>query len=848
MVPNFLRWNVHIKHKIYSFSMRWFLKESIHFYEFQNSPETTGQYLSHCELPSIWNIVFLMACLIIVLVPSIARAQPRMVKGVIHDAVTAEPLGYAIVILKDRMTGTVTNQQGEFFIPCTQADEELLITCLGYKSRQVAVSPIDTMLTIALTPTSYLLQEVNIFAHSSLLDESSVNQMKGDHVAQMTGLTRDVYRAVQTLPGVSSNNEVNARFNVRGGTSDENLVMVDGIRVYEPFHLKEVPQVSIGIFNVDMVQKIDFMNGGFGAEHGDALSSVLNIEYRKGNAERLAGSAYSSFIDAGFTLEGSLSPKCLWIIGVRKSYLDFMMRLMNANPGVSIAYDDAQGQISFDLSPMNTISLEFILSNDYFTKDPLLRRSENWDKMLVGSRWLDVTRYQQNNIFADYRYRNQFANIRWSNVISPILLLESAISYANEQNNESQSGFLENQSVFHTEPTYLFTQTQSGAFLNNLNVKTIEVQLSLSYQLTTLHTLKVGGSYQRVSYSTDRMIYLTDVRKTNLTMNYPDTTIIVYPPDPQYNDTTNLSIDSYKCNAYVQDQWQATEELVFNIGGRFDYFDMNKELSFSPRLSASYSFLPQWCLRAAWGIYYQTPTYSQLKLNTASSNNTVSQRALHYIVGLEHHPSENSQVRIETYYKEYTDLIPVQRYSDGSLNYGSRDNNTEGYAYGLDIYGSMNLSSLYASFSYSLMTAKERLKGSGAEYHPRYTDQLHTISSVLSTQLGSRWLGSVRCFYGSGFAFTPMKIIHNQNLEIQQWVPDNKNSEHYPPYFRIDVRLEKQFTLLDCPLSMYLDIINILGRKNVFTYRYTYSSSGDPTREPITLFPLIPSIGAKYRF
>jgi outer membrane receptor for ferrienterochelin and colicin len=800
-------------------------------------------------MQQIWKIIFLLTILVFVLVPSSGSAQQRIVKGMIRDAVTAEPLGYANVMLRDNITGTVTNQQGKFFIPCTQIDQELTVTCLGYKSQKMALRPTDTMLTIALTPTSYLLQEVNIFAGSSMLDETSNNQMKGEQVAQMSGLTRDVYRAVQTLPGVSSNNEMNAEFNVRGGTFDENLVMIDGVRVYEPFHLKEIPNISVGIFNVDMVQKIDFMSGGFSAEYGDALSSVLNIKYRKGNAEHIAGSAYTSLIDGGFMLEGPLSEKCTWIIGVRQSYLGLMTKMMKAKSGVYVTYNDVQGQISYKLSPMNTISLGLILSNDYFTMTPSNKVSTilNWG--IIFNQRLDGTRNQRDSAGTDYSNHNRFASLKWSSVFSPVLLLESAFTYANEHNYQKQYGLIENQFFFPTKPDYYYIYRDSGEFINDLDIVTTEALISLSYQPTAVHTFKVGGSYQQVSYIVDRLLSASEVKITNLTEYYPDTSIYVYPIILQNNDSTNLSVDdTYKWNAYIQDQWQATEDLVFNIGGRIDYFDMNKELSFSPRISASYSFMTQWCLRAAWGIYYQTPTYNQLKMSIPSSKNTANERALHYIIGLEHHPSDDVNIRFETYYKLYTDLIPVERSSNGILSYPTKETNFEGYAYGMDAYGSINFSGLYASFSYSFLISKERLKNSGDEYKPRVTDQRHTISSALSTQLGSRWSGSIRCFYGSGYAFTPMKSVYNKNLDIQQWVTDNENSEYFPPYFRIDLRLEKQYTLWNNPLSVYLDIINVLSRQNVLLYKYTYDANGVPTREPVTLFPIIPSIGVSYKF
>ncbi len=192
--------------------------------------------------------------------------------------------------------------------------------------------------------------------------------MQSERITEISAGMPDILRSLQSLPGITVNNEFKADFNVRGGNQDENLILVNGAKVYEPFHIKEAANASVGIFNVDLIQKVDLITGGFSARYGDKMSSVLNIQYREGNREKYTGAASISLAYLDGYAEGPISDKSSFIFGFRKSYIEYLLSLVNYEDISSMkpAFYDVQGVLTHNFSPSNKILFEFIHAGDNF--------------------------------------------------------------------------------------------------------------------------------------------------------------------------------------------------------------------------------------------------------------------------------------------------------------------------------------------------------------------------------------------------------------------------------------------------------------------------------------------------
>ena len=428
--------------------------------------------------------VCILVLLGISLLPGKARAQTATVRGIVRDTLTRDVLPYAHVIQAETRRGVSADAHGRFEFAVGRGSTTLIISHLGYKSQSVFVQGTDTSISVSLTPIAYLLQEVSIYARSTTETDAAVSlsKLQRDQVVHIAGMTKDVLRALETLPSVSVNNEASARFNVRGGTSDENLVLVNGVRVYEPYHLKAEPLASIGIFNVEMVKKIDFVSGGFTAEHGDALSSVLTVDYRAGNTEKVVGKASLSLIDLSVLCEGPASQQASWILGVRKSYLEYMLKYVNANPSAYLAFYDIQGQVDYELAPSNKVRLNFISSGDDFTYDPTTKSSRFWDLTMINGERSTVTRTQAEFREADFHYANNLFSIRSTNLFSARLMNEISLSVSDEFTDEEARSKRETSSIYQGKPQYFFTNAWEATLSERLHVTTSDLNSSFSYQ------------------------------------------------------------------------------------------------------------------------------------------------------------------------------------------------------------------------------------------------------------------------------------------------------------------------------------------------------------------------------
>ncbi|MBI1768311.1 MAG: TonB-dependent receptor [Bacteroidetes bacterium] len=775
------------------------------------------------------------------------NAQPARVQGAVRDSMTLEPLGGVNVYIENTKTGTWTNKAGVFILELPSSHASIVISYVGYATKKLSVAESDSVI-VYLSPMAYVLQGINVFSRVSSIAVNeghfSLMQSRNGEVEKITGMTKDVFRVVQTLPGVSVNNEASAKFNVRGGTSDENLVVLNGVQVYEPYHLQEDPLTSLGIFNIDMVQKIDFFSGAFSAEFGDAMSSVMSIDYRSGDRDRLKGKASVSAIDFNLLAEGPFFKNGSFLFGLRKSYLEQLMRMLGNSPSVHPSFYDLQGQVEYDLSPANKIRLTMIHSADDYQYDPTTAFNRSWDL------WNNINLITDENQFVEenFTFSNNLISLRSINFLDANLLNEVTLSYYAETSDLKEYLNIDRKGTFQGHPEYFTHQTWFANLSEKLATTSFKGTTAFTYQVTPFTAIKSGFSYERLSFDVDQLFFSPSrVLQTN-SISYPDTSYLIDPPDPQYNDTTTLNVQSFKLAAYAEGNFQLFNSFVASLGARFDYFDMNKQSMISPRLSFSYHLPFGTTLRAGWGIFYESPTYKQLKIGVPSEDNTKSPYAFQYTFGFEHRFEEMLAIKLEGYLKNYKDLISTVRLANGRLAYLQRQNDREGFARGADIFLSMKLGNVQTGLSYGYLEAKEKKISNNEEYYPRYTDQRHTASLVVSIDLGGDWGLSLRGFYGSGYAYTPYILAFDPRFNKSLWKLGAVNSEHYPSYERFDLRASKTFQVAERPLLCFVDILNVFGKRNILSYSYTYYLDGRPWRKDKVLLSLIPSIGVSYSF
>ena len=313
---------------------------------------------------------------------------------------------------------------------------------VGYKTEEIPVAGNkNVQLSIVLVALDVLLQDVTIYAYQgsdSELKSTSALSLQSEKIKTSTSIFPDVLRSVQMLPGVSTDNEFNAKFNVRGGNPDENLVLVNGTQVYDPYHLKEAPNYSIGILNTDLINKMDLMTGGFPARYGDKMSSVLNVEYREGDRERFRGTASLSLTDADAVAEGPLGENGSFIIGARKTYLEYIFKLASPETTVFPAFYDIQGVVDYSLTSSHTLLFKFIHAGDDFSENPTATRSGPYQYYSSGD---GFNHTEQVDDTTDYQmqYYSTLLALQSVNILSSSTIVKTELSLYDERENERSS-------------------------------------------------------------------------------------------------------------------------------------------------------------------------------------------------------------------------------------------------------------------------------------------------------------------------------------------------------------------------------------------------------------------------
>jgi hypothetical protein len=318
-------------------------------------------------------------------------------RGVVTDSTNGEALAYCNVFVQELNTGASTNERGLFIINSLPANKQYTIVSsyVGYETRILSVEILPDKINnidIQLKPLSIELQTIEKVGEKIIEKNSTDIGLERISIRQIENLPKsvetDVMRSLQNLPGVSSTGDISAKYYVRGGTSDQNLVLLNGATIYSAFH-------SLGIFSVidpDMINSVDFYKGSFTSEFGGRLSSVLNVISKDGNKNRFGAMASVSFLTAKALVEGPI-PNGSFIITGRKSISDQVLKNFLNDDIVPIDFYDFSFKLNYS-SPDLWQNAKFVVfgffSGDKIAYDDPTRENYNWKSNLIGFEWLQI--------------------------------------------------------------------------------------------------------------------------------------------------------------------------------------------------------------------------------------------------------------------------------------------------------------------------------------------------------------------------------------------------------------------------------------------------------------------------
>ncbi len=652
-----------------------------------------------------------------------------------HGKVSDEqnkPVEFATVRIGGTAIGTNTDLKGDYSLTVAQKDTiDVIVSCLGYKNvkRRFLDAKGDITLNVKLYPDEKVLSEVEIIG-----TRNKINGMQ-DISTESLKLSPDVSGGsveslLATQAGVNSNNEMSSQYSVRGGSFDENSVMINGTEIYRPQLLRSGQQEGLSIVNPDMVGNLRFSTGGFPARYADKMSSVLDITYRE--PEAIEGSVSLSLMGGSIAF-GQNSGKFSQLHGIRLKKNNSILSGLEERGEYDPLFFDYQTNLRW--KPTNRLTFSFLgnISLNHFNFKPADRETS------FGT----SDNIKQFKVYFDGEERDRFQT--WLGALS--------MNYRINGSNNIQmglSGFITDEFVsYDISGEYWLNQAGTGGegaiggelgvgkymehSRNRLKASVIQAFLKGNSRIKS-NNLSYGISYQHEVF-----------RDRTKEWEWRDSAGYSLPTVPGavqliYNLASRQDIATNRLALYLEDSFYWDTDAVsvtLNAGVRGSYWDFNKEFLFSPRVNVS--FIPQknrnWAFRLASGLYYQSPFYKEYRQAVQDdwgngivvlNRNIKSPRSIQFILGTDYtFRAFNRPFKLtgEAYYKNLANLISYE-YDNLKVSY-SGTNDAKGYAMGLDfkLFGQF-VEGSDSWISFSLMKTQQTLNGVKV---PLPTDQRYSI-------------------------------------------------------------------------------------------------------------------------
>jgi hypothetical protein len=729
-----------------------------------------------------------------------AQKQYGSISGEVRDAATQQPLPMANVIIVGTSLGNASNEKGYYHIrqipPGVYQVKASLIGYEGTVLSEVYIAPQrNKSVNIQLRPTGVEVEGVSVRADyylRPLENTVSFRSLESEEIRRSPGSGEDVFRVIQSMPGVAVASGKSAQLIVRGGSPDENLTLLDNIEIYNPIHFARTGASMgvISIVNPSLLKQVDFMTGGFPAKYGDKMSSVFEMSLQDGNRELLNSDLNLNIAGFGVMLDGPITEKGSGILSVRRGFFDIVTSIMNKP--VAPQYYDAVGKINYDFDSKNRLSLVgfYYLDN--------IKREGKTETALGNNKY-------------DYVTRDDFGSalgVNWRSLICDHAILLTTLSIT-DNGWKTHQGFSYNPSL----------RTDDVIERERLMKSELTIQVSSKVELKTGFSIKT--------------IFAEEDETT------PEDTTRTGKIIPGYSRVFNID-NAWKYSGFIQSSVHPLPTLTFSAGLRYDHYEFTGEGVLSPRLSAQYAFTEKTSINASYGIFYQTPMSYQLALDPTNVQLN-SSRAVHYVVGLEHRLSDETRGSLEYYYKDLSDVITGSDSSRVLRNTGS------GYAEGIELALQKKFTDgLVGSFSYSYSTSMRRDLPPDPLYAFEF-DRPHIINVIGGYELGNGWILGAKFSFASGSPYTPTIGVVSK-LGRYYVVNGEINSARYPDVHRLDLRIDKRFTFGSWTLTAYLDLWNVYARKNVISYNFSVDDNQNIICTEQLDFGLVPLVGLTAQF
>ncbi|RAJ76614.1 outer membrane receptor protein involved in Fe transport [Chitinophaga dinghuensis] len=773
-----------------------------------------------------------------------APSREHTLSGYVEDAASGERLIGVSLAAPQFQTGTVTNAYGFYSLTLPSDSLHLQLSYMGYQRLDTVIAIGKEGMTFQLQALNRQLEEVTIRGKQM---ESSVSSSQMSRINLSADLVKstprllgeaDLFKTLQLLPGVKQGTEATSALLVRGGTPDQNLILLDGAPLYNPMHLMGI----FSTFNTNVLKDVTLYKGAFPARYGGRLSSVIDVSTKDGDMHKIHGDFSVGLLSAQATLEGPIQKgKTTFLISGRRSYPDLLAKAYfngdrNAPDRLNLYFYDINAKIHHKFSDRDKLYFSFYSGRD---------------KMQARYKYTSIN--ANNDYVSDggVQWGNMIGTARWNHVYSPKLFsnvmligsdyhFKSAFSQDGKSNGEAYTDL---------------QRLKSG-------IKDYGAKADFEYHPNPAHAIKVGGGYMF-------RIFTPGVLRSRQTQQDEVTVDSV---------NNNRDINASEMDLYAEDDWELSSRLKLNAGLHLSAFHVEGRLysSLQPRLNLRYMLPHDWALKASYSRMAQyvhllasnsisLPTDLWVPVTDKVKPQESDQFALGIAKNIFHDKFEFSA---ETYYKR---LHHVIEYKEGADYLTSSRGDAwqtlvaagEGEAYGMELLLQKKVGRLTGWVGYTLSWANRRIPAVnfGREFPYKY-DRRHDFHIVGAYKLRKGIELSGSWTFQSAAPFTiPVASYEATNGPVSEngtrdWVTgvsriNGRNNVRISAYHRLDVGVNFiKYKKNGLVRTWNISLLNVYNRFNPFFYYLdSYDKSGPRAKlNAINLIPFMPSISYSLKF
>jgi len=775
----------------------------------------------------------------------VAQKNRHTISGYIQDRTSGEKMIGASVYDAISGMGTTSNEYGFFSLTLQNGDVSFVVSFVGYTDYTENINlREDYEIVVELNP-SLELEEVIVTTNrpqdvvkSSQMSTIEISPRQIKAMPSFLGES-DVLKALQLMPGVQSGTEGTSGMYVRGGGPDQNLILLDGVPIYNADHLFGF----FSVFNPDAISNVTLIKGGFPAHYGGRLSSVIDIRLKEGNLKEFKGSGSVGIISSRLMLEGPLiKDKTSFMISGRRTYADILarpvIRLINNQTGnkgtAGYFFYDANVKINHKFSNKDRIFL-----SAYSGRDKLMVKDE-YEYLYNDTLQTEKTDYglYWGNLTSVLRWNHTYGNKFFSNL---------SVLYSNYKFDvyESYETYKESRLTTRYQFDYFSGIEDYGAILD------------FDYHPDPRHSIKFGGKYLYHQFKPGVLAYQSTEELDSLDIEFG-----------------NEIINAQEFYIYVEDKMNIGNRLLVNLGVHYSAFMVQDQYyqSLQPRISSRFLITDNFSVKAAltrMQQYIHLLTNATIGLPTdlwlPTTSRIPPEQSWQGALGFAYNLNNEWSFTLEGFYKNMQNLI---EYKEGSsflevnTEWEDKVEIGDGWAYGAEFFARRDIGKLTGWIGYTLAWSNRQfLTLNDGLVFPYTYDRRHDVSVVAMYKFNERTDISATWVYGTGKAVT---------LGVARYAPDHwanlpqdyfgygdwdeieyyngKNGFREPSYHRLDFSFNRHKKKDWGEQTWSFGAYNIYNRQNPFYLYFGYDNNNTRQLRQVSLFPIIPSISYSFSF